>query len=292
MNGLAKGNDSLASDQNTESLRQNLSRKRYSIFVINLDRSSARWEKMRGQLDRLGLSYERFPAVDGNSQPDEFLNRYYSAELNRKRYYVPLSKSEIGCYISHLKVCEKIVSENLDYAIVLEDDLILDGAFKLLPHALESIKNWNYIKLIAPFKKKKIISGEPVVFETPLTCNIENWTFNEKSNSHEATKYSKNVRTIAALKLVRWNKPPAGTQAYAITRDGASEFLAKRSKFFRPIDVDLQHTWETQLDIKGLLPALCECSEDPSEICRSKRYHYWFAHTIFNIKYALLALFK
>lgn len=62
---------------------------------------------MRVQLERLGLPYERFSAVDGREISDEVLRRHYSAELNRRKYYVDLSRSEIACYISHLRVCEK-----------------------------------------------------------------------------------------------------------------------------------------------------------------------------------------
>ena len=43
---------------------------------------------MRVQLERLGLPYERFSAVDGREMSDEVLRRHYSAELNRRKYYV------------------------------------------------------------------------------------------------------------------------------------------------------------------------------------------------------------
>ena len=243
---------------------------KYKIFVINLDRATLRWEKMRVQLERLGLPFERFSAVDGNAQSGEFLSRYYCAESNKKDYYAPLSKSEIACYISHLKACEKIVAENLDYAIILEDDVALKDSFKLVPWALASIKNWSYIKLIAPFKKKKIVSSSPVVFEIPEGCEA-----GAKSVS-------------PTFELVRWKKPPAGTQAYAITKAGAKEFFSKRSRFSRPIDMDLQFTWETNLEIEGLVPSSCALSDDASQIAHKEKPHYPFAHFVYKLKYAKL----
>lgn len=267
-----------------------MAKTKYKIFVINLERSESRWKAMRVQLERLGLPYERFSAVDGREMSDEVLRRHYSAALNRRKYYVDLSRSEIACYISHLRVCERILSENLDYAIVLEDDILLKNSFALVPNALNSIANWNYIKLIAPFKRKRIVSSKPVVFEIPATCNMENWTSGNLPNVHKITKSSKSITVPIAFELVRWKKPPAGTQAYAITKNGAKEFVAKRSRFFRPIDVDLQYTWETKLDVRGLLPSFCKIADISSEISRKKRYHYPFARLVYKIKYAVSSL--
>lgn len=270
--------------------RQQMEHMKYKIFVINLDRDVSRWCAMRAQLEKLGLPYERFSAVDGREISDELLRHYYSAELNRRKYYVDLSRSEIACYISHLRVCEKILSENLDYVIILEDDIILKDSFALVPHALDSITNWNYIKLIAPFKRKKIVSSKPVAFEIPATCDIENWTSDNPPNAPKITKTSKSITVPIAFELVRWKKPPAGTQAYAITKDGAKEFLEKRSRFFRPIDVDLQYTWETKLDVQGLLPPCCELADTPSGISRKKQYHYPFARLVYKFRYAISSI--
>ena len=91
------------------------------------------------------------------------------------------------------------------------------------------------------------------------------------------------------FELVKWNKPPMGMQAYAITKEGAKEILAKRSRFFRPIDVDLQYTWETSLAIDGLCPFLCKVRDIESDIGHKKaKYHSPFARIIYKLKYMLL----
>ena len=38
-----------------------------AVYVINLDRRTDRMEKLDPQLNKLGIKYERFPAVDGNA---------------------------------------------------------------------------------------------------------------------------------------------------------------------------------------------------------------------------------
>jgi len=245
--------------------------KKYKIFVINLDRSPKRLEGMRNQFERLGMPFERFSAIDGSKASDELLDSFYSKTLNRKKYFVSLSRNEIACYISHIKACEKIISENLDYGIILEDDLILNPIFKLIPCAIEKInQNWNYIKLSAPFRQKKIISRTPIV--------IENCEEEKKSNF--------------TFELVRWNKVPMGSQIYAISQEGAKKLLQKRSVFFRPADVDLQFPWETKLNIVGLLPFSATIADVSSDINHIKAPpHYPLARIIYKLKYTLTKFF-
>lgn len=223
---------------------------------------------MAMQLKNIGLEFERISAVDGNAQTDEFLNKYYSSKLNRKKYYVPLKKAEIGCYISHLKACEKIVRDNLDYAIILEDDIILEPYFEIIPDVINSIdKKWNYIKLISSLNKK-------IIEKIPLDLGI----FYDSPYEFE---------------LVKWKKPPFGCLAYAISKEGAVEFLKKRSVFYRPIDVDLQFTWETNLDVMGLIPQLGRHSNVESEIGErdlNKEYHYPLAKLVYKFKYLILSI--
>lgn len=258
--------------------------KSYKVFVINLDRSVDRWANMHAQLEKLGMPYERSAATDGKSCSDAFLSSYYSAILNKKHYFVGLSCGEIACYISHLKVCQKIVDLNLDYGIVLEDDIELNPLFYAVPFALNAIKHkWNYIKLMAPFKAKKALSRTPFAVEIPATCTTE------KFENQNIAKSEKQIMAPFVFELVKWNKPPMGMQAYAITKEGAKEILAKRSRFFRPIDVDLQYTWETSLAIDGLCPFLCKVRDIESDIGHKKaKYHSPFARVIYKLKYMLL----
>ena len=101
------------------------------------------------------------------------------------------------------------------------------------------------------------------------------------------------VITSGEFELVRWNKPPTGTQAYAISRSGAEEFLRRRSVFFRPIDVDLQFTWETGIDVVGLEPQLCKISDAESTIGgRKLKPHYPAARLIYKLKYAINSLIR
>ena len=269
--------------------------KKFKIFVINLNESTERLERLKSEFERIGLDFERIPAVDGRKLSENQILEHYSSKLNRKNYFVPLSKPEIGLYISHLRACEKIVSEEpeeLDFGIILEDDIVLKEGFQMVPQVLSDLKEkWNYIKLIAPGKKKKIKERVQITAEIPIVLNIESYSKNACSANVEKMRAARCVSASVQFELVTWSKPPIGTAAYAITRDGAKEFLSKRSIFFRPIDVDLQYEWETSLNIKGLSPFLLDLLGDESTVQTCKlRYHYPLARLVYKLKYAISSI--
>lgn len=100
------------------------------IFVINLKDKITRRTAVQEQADRLGLTIEFIDAVAGNSLSDD--------ELQKCTYDYPachLTKGEIGCALSHLKIYEKMTNENIGHALILEDDAVLSDSIN------EHIKN-------------------------------------------------------------------------------------------------------------------------------------------------------
>lgn len=75
---------------------------------INLDRSTDRRAWMEAQASNLGISLERFPAVDGSTlASNPFPN-------------VPIGAA--GCFLSHRALWSEIAKGNDPYVLVLEDD--------------------------------------------------------------------------------------------------------------------------------------------------------------------------
>ena len=178
--------------------------------------------------------------------------------------------------------------------MILEDDIVLKDGFQMIPQVLCSLnEKWNYIKLIAPGKKKKIKKSERIVVDLPIELNIESYFKDINSGKNETITETRSISAPAIFELITWNKPPIGASAYAITLDGAKEFLSKRSIFFRPIDVDLQYEWETSLNIQGLSPFFLELLGDKSTVQTSKlRYHYPLARLFNKSKYIFYTLIK
>ncbi|KXJ78978.1 glycosyltransferase 25 family member [Aedes albopictus] len=103
------------------------------IYMINLERRPERRNKMFNNFDELGLDVEFFPAVDGRQLNDEklreigvkFLPGY--ADPYHKR---PMTMGEIGCFLSHYYIWQKMIALNLEEVLILEDDIRFEPYFK------------------------------------------------------------------------------------------------------------------------------------------------------------------
>lgn len=105
-------------------------------YIINLERSKVRRKHIIGEAERCGLDYELVKAVDGSQLTDEELDRLCDMEQVRKHPNW-LFPGAIGCALSHYDVYKKIIENDIDVALVLEDDVYLPDN---LPDLLESIK--------------------------------------------------------------------------------------------------------------------------------------------------------
>lgn len=105
------------------------------VFVINLERSTARRAFMRRQLASRDLDFEFVKAVDGAALSDDEVARVCDfAQLARRPHL--RRRGVYGCLLSHYSVYERIVAENLPCALVLEDDVVVDAALGALLSAL------------------------------------------------------------------------------------------------------------------------------------------------------------
>ncbi len=93
------------------------------VFVISLPDCHDRRARVSAALDGLGLPFAFVDAVDGRrGLPPEYesqIDRPLAHELGRN-----LSDAEFACALSHINVYRRIVSRNIDYALVLEDDAV------------------------------------------------------------------------------------------------------------------------------------------------------------------------
>jgi glycosyl transferase family 25 len=99
------------------------------VFVINLERSTARRESIKKQLDEAGVEFEFIKAVDGSSLTDEYLQKALNFEEIAKRPYL-MRKGAYGCALSHYAIYLKMIAENIPHAVILEDDVLINKEFK------------------------------------------------------------------------------------------------------------------------------------------------------------------
>lgn len=221
----------------------------YKVFVINLDDRPDKFENAKKQLDAQGIKCERISAIRGNLVPETEIKQNYDAIANKQHYLRTMSVGEIGCYMSHRKAWKKIVDENLDYAIILEDDCKPQPDFYKTPNLLEGLVGWHYIKLTGPRGGKTIQNSAPL----------------------------KDGYSIA-----HYNKVPIATPGQVVSQEGAKILLKNSQPFFRPVDVDLQHYWEKKIDVIGLEPKLVDTAGFDSDITamdqkstRKKSASFW-----------------
>lgn len=206
------------------------------IFLINLKRSPQRLANSVMQFNKYKLPFTRIEAIDGATLSQSEVNKHYCTTLNKKNYHYPLSKGQIGCYLSHRKAWQAIVDQKLDYALIFEDDFTLTSDIHTAIKGINSLDiKWQLIKLSA-YKGRK----RSIIFK-----------------KHLDNAYS----------LVVHKKLMSGCCATAISYDGAKQLLAATEKFGRPVDCDLQHIWQTGVPGFSLMPfPVTQCNEQESDI--------------------------
>lgn len=101
------------------------------VLLINLEKDTDRLAAADRQLKRLGVAYERFPAVYAKDLPQDELAK----SVNRFRWWCaigrPVMVGEIGCAMSHYSIYRQMAEPTC----VLEDDVVLDDRFpEVLAH--------------------------------------------------------------------------------------------------------------------------------------------------------------
>jgi glycosyl transferase family 25 len=196
----------------------------HPIFVINMPASADRRQACAGQLAALGLTPTFVEAVDGRKLSDAEIVALVDETGRLKRAPKPLSKAEVGCYLSHLAVLERIAREDIPQALVMEDDLLAGDS---LPAVLTAIAE----KVLPPYEMIKLGISEPQVKAfTPI------------------------LPLIAGAELVRHHNVVNSNLAYVITRAGAQRFLSYGRPIRYPVDVAMNRSWRHGLDILGVRP--------------------------------------
>ncbi|HJD55434.1 MAG TPA: glycosyltransferase family 25 protein [Rickettsia endosymbiont of Pyrocoelia pectoralis] len=206
--------------------------KNIRVFVVNLDRSTDRYNNISKQFDKNNLSHERFSAVNGYTLevldqkgkiftglelkndplllsfdksyivqcPSENIN-YYN---NRKKQHYTLTAGELGCYCSHREIWLKMVRENIPYTLIVEDDAILDNNFQK-----------QYLKLLRHLPAQwDLVYLSLIYFKDDIFQNVD--------NNHYLKKIIK--------------KGFNTTTSYLVSLEGAKKLLKYSIDFNLPID--------------------------------------------------------
>lgn len=136
-------------------------------YIINLKASLHRKEHMENVLKPYGfLDIQFVEAIDGRALSDKQIDNLFDCKLVEYRYGRQLKSGEYGCTLSHRRCMEYLLRSKDDYALILEDDVIITGDFVEAYRNIERfLKHQEYpavVLLSGDYwycKKKKIYSG-------------------------------------------------------------------------------------------------------------------------------------
>ncbi|XP_072513270.1 procollagen galactosyltransferase 1 [Salminus brasiliensis] len=123
------------------------------VFMINLLRRSDRRERMLRTLWEQEISCKIINAVDGKALNASLIHTMgitmlpgYSDPYHGR----PLTKGELGCFLSHYNIWNEIVERSLKVSLVIEDDLRFEIFFKRrLQNLMQEVKtqglDWDLI---------------------------------------------------------------------------------------------------------------------------------------------------
>ena len=131
---------------------------RLQTWVINLDRAPERLARIGSQLQRLKLPFTRLAAVDARALTPEQTASLDEAAYRRKHGMTPVL-GELGCYLSHVQAMHAFLASPADFALILEDDVLLHDSLPAVLSGLMKLSDrWDVAKLSA------VHSGTPVVY--------------------------------------------------------------------------------------------------------------------------------
>ncbi len=195
------------------------------IYVISLPESTDRRAAMAAQMERLGLEFCFIDAVDGRKL-DMLAQEKYDAAKRLAFFGLHLKGGEWGCFLSHKKIYEMMMRENIDQAVIFEDDALIDPRF-------------------------------PEVLNAVLSMDIDYDAIRFMGSNKIARKgYRHIIEVDRGLWLGRLPSIHGGAHAYLISRAGAEKMMTffARNKIAYPIDTLLGRCWETGMNVYAINP--------------------------------------
>ena len=205
---------------------------------------------MQQQLDKLGIPFEFFDAIDGSLDQNPLLKKYNPKMRMLVKGY-PMKSGEIACFASHLALWTWCV-EHDQPILVLEDDLDINSRLcDLLPHIPRLLENFEFIRL------SRLRDGRKIRI-SPL------------GEAFPVFKYSFKAR---------------GTQGYLIAPAAARKMLSRARSFYLPVDDFMDVEWFHGVAALGFEPILVEHNEEESEIGLQRKEKVKMQYKLFRELY-------
>lgn len=194
---------------------------RIKAFIIHLERATERREQVAALMSQLPVPAESITAVDAKQLSDTEVDQVYKRRLHKPTYPFRLSRNEIACFLSHRKTWQAIIDQNLDAALVLEDDVALTADFP------------------AAFAAASTVIADAGLVRLPFRSDRETGNI---------------ILARDPVKVIRPVPVGLGMVAQLISRDAAQILLNATKTFDRPVDTFAQMNWITGLQPLSVIP--------------------------------------
>lgn len=181
------------------------------IFVINMKKDTDRKKYMEQLSEEYGLFFKFIEAIDGKNLNEKGISKAYNKEKSIRALGREMTKSEIGCALSHLSVYKQMIDQNIEIAIVFEDDIQIEKGFTSIMNTIKKLpSDWELVLLgyhRGGVEHKKTISSSR--YKRKIT-----------------DKYT----------LVRLIRLGLGSYGYLINLQGAKKLVKQLETIKKPID--------------------------------------------------------
>ncbi len=201
-------------------------------FIINLEKDIQKKKQMNYVCQKNSFTPTFIKAIYGKELTKEYIRSVANQSMAKKYLGRELALGEIGVALSQLSIYQEMIENDIEVALVLEDDV----NFTFNPHQLTKIVaqfplNWECVMLGHHTKRSRVID------------TLES-SWNQKKLSE---KY----------KLVRFAENPIGAYGYLINLAGAHKMLSEYEIIYKPID-----DWDDKkLNIYGVIPSMIVVDE-------------------------------
>ena len=171
-------------------------------YVVSLKTEKIRRAQIKKILDNLGIAFDFFDAINPN------VDKKYLANYNKAQAIQncgrELTTGELGCNLSHQMVYKDLVESKHDFALVLEDDALVNlDIVEVLNSILEEKVQWDVVLLGYSKINKKMYSK--INFQNPIgksILNIDNYSIGVVNRNYTSGTVGYLISNNAAKKII------------------------------------------------------------------------------------------
>ena len=160
----------------------------------------------------MAIESEVLAAVDGARLSPQEVDQAYARRRFRPIYPFPLTRTEVGVFLSHRAAWRRILDDGLDFAFIFEDDAEIEPSqfAALVEFVTLERPAWDYVLMPAQPIRNGVV-----------------------------------VTSRGGFVLLRPDAPPLRAIAQIVSFAAAERLLDRTLPFDRPVDTLMQMTWVT-----------------------------------------------